>query len=252
MNDCIRSTLAGSGGLPVVLLPGTLCDGRMWRHQRAALGAQAPVLVGSMTGADSIQGLASGLLAALPPRFALAGFSMGGIVALEMLRQAPERIAGLALLDTNYGEDLPERAAAREGQVADALAGGLTGLVRGQLLPNYFAAANRDNPALAQEVVDMAEAVGELAFVHQARALGTRTESLGLLGEFAAPALVLCGKEDLICPVAMHEAMAAALPQAELVVVPDAGHMAPIEQPQAVSDALGRWLEHVLQKEVTP
>ncbi|WP_067104492.1 MULTISPECIES: alpha/beta fold hydrolase [Microbulbifer] len=252
MNECIRSTFAGrpGGGLPVVLLPGTLCDGRMWRYQRAALGQLAPVLVGSMTGADSMRALARDLLAELPPRFALAGFSMGGMVALEVLRQAPERIAGLALLDTNYWEDLPERAAAREVQVAGALSGGLARLVREQLLPNYFAAANRDNPALAQEVVDMAEAVGELAFARQARALGTRSESLGLLGGFARPALVLCGEEDVLCPPPAHEAMAEALPSAELVVVPDAAHMAPMEQPQVVADALCRWLEQVLQSEV--
>ncbi|GAB2518941.1 alpha/beta fold hydrolase [Microbulbifer agarilyticus] len=203
-----------------------------------------------MTGADSIQGLAQDFLASLPPRFALAGFSMGGIVALEMLRQAPERIAGLALLDTNYQADQPERAEARDAQVLAVMRDGVGDVVRKHLLPNYFAAANREDPVLAQTVIDMAEAVGELAFVRQARALGTRCDGLELLQEFSPPALLLCGDEDVICPVELHQDMATVMPQSDLVVVKNAGHMTPLEQPESVSEAMGAWLQKVIAKEV--
>ena len=203
-----------------------------------------------MTGAESIQGLAKDILASLPERFALAGFSMGAIVALEMLRQAPARIAGLALLNANYQADSSERAKAREGQVAAVLRGDLGNVVRGQLIPNYFAAVNRESEALAQTVVDMAESVGELAFARQARALATRVDGLDLLKNYSRPALLLCGEEDVICPVELHQNMAVAMPQSELVVVPNAGHMSPIEQPEAVADAMSRWLENVIANEI--
>lgn len=235
--------------MPVVLLPGMLCDARLWRHQVAALSGTATVQAGSVAGAITVNALAQTLLSLCPQRFALGGFSMGGIVALEMLRIAPERIAGLALVDTNCWADTAERAAMREAQVELVRGGGLCGLVREQLMPNYLADVNAENPGLQQEIESMAMSAGALTFVQQALALGTRADSLELLQKFKGPSLVLCGAEDKLCPPEGHREMAAALEDSSLHIIDGAGHFAPLERPAIVNSAMLDWVRQVQQKE---
>ena len=227
---------------PLVLLPGMMCDHRLWRHQLDALGAGRAVSVGDITAADSIAVLAASVLSQAPPRFALAGLSMGGIVAFEIWRQAPERVDRLALLDTNFRADAPERQALRNEQIARVQAGELEDILRDELKPNYLAAIHRANLSLLDEVLAMGLDLGPEVFVRQSVALRDRADSSATLGSIDCPCLVLCGDEDLLCLPELHSEMQRMIDGAELLVVPECGHLSTLEQPQAVNHALQRWL----------
>ena len=227
--------------LPLVLVPGMMCDARMWGDIPAAL-APRQVLHHLPTGAQTMAGLAQALLQAAPPRFALAGLSMGGIVAMEVLAQAPERVARLALLDTNPRAELPEVQARREPQLQRALAGGLRSVIADEMAPNYLA---RETPAqpILDLCIDMALGLGPEVFVRQSRALRDRADRQGALAAFTGPALVLTGAEDRLCPMDRHALMHRLMPQSRLVVIDGAGHLPTLEQPRETTAALIRWLE---------
>ena len=229
----------------LLLLPGMLCDERLWAAQVASLqGDCQSITVGDIGNADTMEALAQRLLAEAPARFALAGLSMGGMVALEMWRQASSqgRITRLALLSTNAHAELPDRHQLRDTLIAQALATGLAGVVQDALKPVYLAACNRGNQAILQTVFAMAMAQGLEVFQRQCRALQSRASSEATLASINVPALVLCGAEDQLCPVAAHQAMAAAIPGSELTVIEACGHLSTLESPEAVTSALRRWL----------
>lgn len=224
----------------VVLIPGMMCDARMWGGIPAAL---APHSVGHIlpTGADTMAALAARALAAAPPRFALAGLSMGGILAMEMLAQAPERITHLALLDTNPRAETAEVMARRGPQIARALSGGLAAVMRDEMKPNYLA-RGPDQGAILDLCLDMALDLGPEVFARQSRALAGRADRQAALAAFLGPALVLMGEEDRLCPRDRHDLMHALMPQSRLVILPGAGHLPPLEQPLATAAALAAWL----------
>jgi pimeloyl-ACP methyl ester carboxylesterase len=221
-----------------------MCDASLWSNQVAALGAHWHVSVGDITGADSVGEIAAQVLAAAPRSVAVAGLSMGGIVALEMWRQAPERIERLALLDSNFRADPPERQRLRDRQVADVAAGSLARVLREELKPNYLADCHRGNTALLDEVLGMGMALGADVFRRQSLALRNRPDSSTTLATITCPVLVLCGDEDRLCPPALHREMAALIPNAALDIVPRCGHLSTLERPNAVSAALRRWLTY--------
>jgi pimeloyl-ACP methyl ester carboxylesterase len=222
-----------------VLLAGNMCDARLWtRDVRAVLPGAVDA---DLTRDDTIAAMAERALAARAGTLLPVGFSMGGIVALAMAERAPERIAGLVLLDTNASADLPERAAARPRQQADVRAGALERVVVEELKPNYLAAANRGDAALLALLRDMALALGPEVFVRQSEALRTRPDLRHVLPALDAPVLLMCGAEDRLCPPEGHRALAADARAATLYVVPDAGHMLPLEQPAALAAALSSW-----------
>ncbi len=222
-----------------ILIPGNMCDARLWTTDvRAAL----PGAIDADTTADAtIDGMAARALALTDGPLLPVGFSMGGIVALAMARAAPGRIAELVLLDTNPSADLPERAAARPRQQAAVRAGGLERIVIGELKPNYLAAANRHDHALLDLLRDMALGLGPDVFVRQSEALRTRPDQSGVVQDLAVPVLIACGADDRLCPPAWHMAMAAAARDATLHVVPDAGHMLPLEQPRQLAAIIADW-----------
>jgi len=225
---------------PLWLLPGFLCDDDLWRDQLTGLADVAACTVAELGHAGSIAALARQVLDAAPPRFALAGFSFGGYVAQEIARQAPQRIARLALLDTSFHADTPERLAQR---LAANRAVGFPGTFRGmteQLLPSFVAADHLHDAALVQRINAMTLRQGREVFIRQ-NAM-RRADGAAALRALDCPALVLCGRLDVLTPPALHEAMAALMPQARLVVVEDSGHMSPMEQPAAVTRALRDWL----------
>lgn len=224
---------------PLVLIPGMMCDARMWGALPDALAPRA-VHHAMPIGAETMAGIAAGLLARAPQRFALAGLSMGGIVAMEMLRQAPGRIERLALLDTNPLAELPAVQARRAPQIARALAGDLAGVMREDMMPNYL--ADPGDGRLLDLCLDMALDLGPEVFRRQSLALRERAERTETLARFTGPALVLMGAQDRLCPRERHELMHALMPQSKLVVVPDAGHLPPLEQPGATLAALNEWL----------
>ncbi|MBL8582921.1 MAG: alpha/beta fold hydrolase [Rhizobiaceae bacterium] len=226
---------------PLVLIPGMMCDWRLFAPQLEALGRR-PVLLAAPTKHDTMEGLAAAILAFAPPRFALAGLSMGGIVAMEMLHQAPERIERLALLDTNPRAEAPEVQARRIPQIEKAMSGRLRAVLRDEMKPNYLA-NGPDRQRILDLCMEMAIVLGPEVFARQSRALAGRHDRQAALAAYRGPALVLMGVEDRLCPRDRHELMHSLMPQSRFVVVEDAGHLPTLEQPDAVTRELLAWLE---------
>lgn len=228
--------------LPLLLIPGLLCDAALWLHQRRVLAGQRRVQMIDHSTSGSIVALATTILRAAPPRFAIAGLSMGGYIVLEVARQAPDRVVRLALLDTNAHDDPPEAQERRQGQIEEAEAGRFDAVVE-SLLPALIAPANLSHPEVAGTMRAMAHRAGPAVFIRQQRAIMARRDQQALLPQLPMPTLVLCGALDALTPPAKHEQMAAALPNAQLVIVPGAGHLAPLEAPEPVTQAMLEWLE---------
>ncbi len=224
----------------VLYLPGMMCDARLWQPQTSVL--PYPAFHADTGKADNIETMATQALSVAPSKFALVGLSMGGILAFEIWRQAPERVSHMALLDTNPHADAPERRPIRMQQIEAVLAGGLREIAVEELKPLYLAEINRDNEALLQLLLDMALDLGPSVFEQQSVALRDRVDSVPMLGGIDCPTLVLCGAEDHLCPVEYHELMAERIPGATLEVVDNCGHIASLEQPDAVNSALRQLL----------
>lgn len=227
---------------PVVFLPGMMCDARLYTPQTTALSADRVVIHAPLTAFETVEALAAEILAHAPPRFALAGLSMGGIVAMEVLRQAPNRIAGLAVLDTNPLAEKPEVAERRTGQMARALAGELKYVMREDMKPNYLTDGPRRNQIL-DLCLDMALALGPEVFIRQSKALRARPDQTQTLKTFTGPALILCGEDDKLCPIERHDLMSSLMPQATYHVIKGAGHLPTLEQPDLTTTYIQTWLE---------
>jgi pimeloyl-ACP methyl ester carboxylesterase len=219
-----------------------LLDARMYSEQIAALSVAYSCRVGNITRSDSIERLAQDLLAEAPPRFALVGLSMGGIVALEVYRQARERITHLALLDTTPNADRPDRSELRLEQIAAVERGELPMLLQSSLKPQYLAMRNRELKSLLQSILQMGLDLGPDVFRRQSLALRSRRCSRDLLASIDCPTLVLCGREDQLCPMDVHLEMAAMIPRADLTVLSETGHLSTMEAPEAVTNALQQLL----------
>ena len=226
----------------LIFIPGNMCDARLWQEMSDLpdwAKADAPPL-----GQASISAMAAAVLAKLHGPVIPVGFSMGGIVALEMARQAPERVKAMVLIDANAGADLPERAALRPVQQARVRNGEMATIIADELKPAYLAAANRYDEALKQLLFDMAMDLGEDIFLAQSEALRTRHDLGPVLDTFAGPIAVMCGAEDRLCPPEWHEAKARRARDARLTIIAGAGHMLPLEKPAAFSAALISWLDN--------
>lgn len=227
---------------PLVLLPGMMCDARLFGPQIDEFSGERDVLVLPVDGADTIVELAARVLDLAPPRFALGGLSMGGIVAMEVIRQAPERVTRVAFLDTNPRAETPEVAAARAPQIEMAKAGRMREVMRDEMKPRYLAEGPRKREIL-DLCMEMAEALGPEVFIRQSRALRSRPDQQDALRAIEVPTLALCGRHDALCPVERHELIRDLVPGAVLEVIDDAGHLPTLEQPQATNTALRTWLE---------
>ena len=239
--------------LPTLLfLPGTLCDRRVWDKSVQALGRDWPSVFVDVRFETSISAMAAVALAAIEGSIIPIGHSMGGIVALDIWRQASERVAAIALFDTDAGADTPERRSKRDAQVSAAAQGSLREMVESQLLPAYFSltrdtqdSVQTSQAALSETVIAMALEQGANAFAAQATALAGRSDAWHLLDGINVPALIACGAEDRICLPETHVQMAARLPLAMATFrsIAAAGHFAPLEQPEATSRVLQSWLD---------
>lgn len=225
----------------IYLLCGILCDARTWQAQAEALRASHEVRVVSFDGHDSLAAMAADVLAGAPPRFALAGHSMGGRVALEIMRAAPERVERLALLDTGYEGVADGEAERRAPLVKLALDEGIDAIAATWALP-MLAPARRADAALVDDILAMVGRRSAQAYADHTRALLNRPDASTLLPRIACPTLVLCGLEDGWSPPARHREMARLIPHSQLRLVEQCGHMAPMEQPHAVLRALEEWL----------
>lgn len=227
--------------LPLLLVPGLLCSARLYAAQIAALWPHGPVTVADHRRDDTMEAIATRILADAPPRFALAGLSMGGYIAFAMMRLAPERIAKLALLDTSARPDAPEAKAGREKFIAMAQAGKLHDVVEA-LTPKFLHRDRAKDEGLKKIVRAMAHDTGPDAFVRQQKAIMSRPDSRPLLSEIGCPTLVLVGEGDELTPPELAREIAADILGSKLVVLPNCGHLSTIEQPEAVNSAMSHWL----------
>lgn len=227
----------------LVLLPGLLNDSTLWTHQLAHLSdAIDDIRVPDLTRHEAVREMAAAVLADTPERFALAGLSMGGYVALEIVRQAPRRVERLALMDTSAREDSAEQRRRRTGLLQLADMGKFKG-VTPRLLPMLVHPSRLDDAAVTVPIFEMAARVGRDGFIRQQKAILSRADSRALLATIDCPTLVLCGRQDRLTPLHLSEEMAAAIPGAELVVVEECGHLPALERPEPTTAALQRWLE---------
>ncbi len=227
----------------LVLLPGMMCDARLFAPQIAQFEQSFEIHVATLSGEDSLEAIVATALARIPfERFSLAGLSMGGIAAMELMAQAPERIERVAILDSNHLADAPERRSIRQRQIADVEAGKLRQVIVEEMKPHYLAEANRGDAALLELLIEMAIDLGQRVFVEQSLALMKRRDYSDVLAAWDKPLLLLCGEEDALCPPERHWTMADLCPQAELHIVAGAGHISTLEQPEEVNRLMGRFL----------
>ncbi len=226
---------------PLVLLPGMMCDARLFAPQINDLSRDTAVMVAPITQGERIEEIASGLLDVLPARFALAGLSMGGIVAMELLRRAPERITRIALMDTNPLAETPQTAAAYEPMIIGARAGRLDEVLRGFMRADFLAPGPQ-RLAVLNHVFEMGRDLGPEVLIRQVRALQRRRDQQATLRKCKVPALILCGAHDRLTSPKRHAFMAELMPSARLEVIADAGHLPTLETPEAVTEALRRWM----------
>ena len=226
--------------LPLILVPGLGCSARLYSPQLDALWRFGPITVADHTRDETMDAIATRILRDAPPRFALAGLSMGGFISLAMMRLAPECIDRLALLDTNARADVPERTAERERFIA-LVQRGRFAEVNAALTPRYLH-PNHRGERFVKLVEQMADDVGVEGFIRQQRAIMGRPDSRSMLPGIKCPTLVLVGDSDAATPPELSKEMADAIPGAKLVIVKECGHLSTIEQPAAVNAAMTQWL----------
>ena len=229
--------------MPILLVPGLVSSPRIFAPVVPALWRHGPVTLANHIRDDNMATIARRILAEAPPRFALAGHSMGGYIAFEIMRQAPERVARLALINTQARADTPEATTRRRSQIARAQTGEYRAILD-ELFPGFVHPSRRDDADLRRLVYDMGDDVGAEAFVRQQTAIMNRPDSQPLLAWIKCPTLVLTGDEDNTIPNSMSKEMADGIHGAKLVILADCGHLPQVEQPQAAADALVEWLRN--------
>jgi len=224
----------------LLLLPGLLNDAELWRDQITGLADVARCQVADLTQGESLRELAEQVLEIAEPTFALAGFSMGGYVAQEIARIAPERIQRLALIDTAVRPDTPERAAQRKATNAAAQRPGAFLGIADRLMASYVDPSRLDDKDLTGRIQAMTQRLGREVFLRQNGL--PREDGAAALRALRVPIVIICGEHDAITPLAGQHEMAHAIGCTHMVIIPNAGHMTPMEAPEAVNAALRRWL----------
>ena len=228
--------------LPLVMLPGMMCTGELYREQLGVFSAERAVQFLPLNSGQSVHKLAEQILLHAPAQFALCGLSMGGIVAFEVLRQAPERVKGLALLDTNPLAERDEIKQKRAPQIVKVQAGALLEVMRDEMKPNYLA-ENDGKKEVLDLCLRMALQLGSDVFISQSIALRDRPDQCDTLRSVAVPTLVMCGEQDKLCPVERHQMMHQMVAGSTLAIVQNAGHLPVLEQPKLSNEYLQAWLK---------
>lgn len=226
---------------PLVLLPGMMCDDRVFAPVIRAFGSERAIMVAPITQGDRIETIAAALLEQLPKKFALAGHSMGGIVAMELLKRIPRRITRLCLMNTNPLPESPAFAATREPLIVGAQAGRLEEVMR-DMIPPDFLAPGPNRVEIGNLLADMARDLGPDVFVAQSRALQRRPDQQGTLRKCKVPTRIICGDGDVLTPPRRHEFMAELIQDATLSIIEDCGHVPMLEQPEQTVQSLRGWL----------
>ena len=227
--------------LPILLVPGLMCSARLYAPQIPALWQFGPVVVADHRQDDSMAAIAKRILAMAPPRFALAGLSMGGYVAFLIAEKAPQRVARLALLDTSAQPETPRQTERRMPLIELAKKGRL-GEIVDALFPIVIHRDRHGDEELKRVVQAMAQETGAEAFIRQQKAIMTRPDARPFLASIACPTLVLVGEGDTLTPPALSQEIAAGIKGANLVVVPECGHLSTLERPDPVNEALIAWM----------
>jgi len=226
---------------PLVMIPGMMCDERIFAPQIEELVPKRSVHVADISKHDNISDLAADVLSHAPPKFCLVGHSMGGIVAMEICAQDPKRIEKLVLMDTNPLVELEVVKLKREPQISDALSGKLINVIRDEMKPNYLASSENQDIIL-NICLEMALSLGPKVFINQSRALQTRADQQSNIQSINIPVLIMCGSEDKLCTVERHEMMHNMISNSELKIINNAGHMPTLEQPSETTEVLKEWL----------
>jgi pimeloyl-ACP methyl ester carboxylesterase len=227
----------------LVLIPGTLCDERLWQHQKESLKNIADVKVADISQFDSITEMASAILREVQGDFSLAGLSMGGMVSIEIMRQSGERVKRLALLDTNPYAPTEEQVQTFQKYIDISKAGYFQDITPTYLLPNLIHPSKLTDKHLTSLIKDMALNIGPESYIRQLTALMNRSGSLDILSDIHCETLVLTGREDKLCSLALHEKMVELIPNAKLIVIEECGHLSTIEKGETVTNYLLEWLQ---------
>jgi pimeloyl-ACP methyl ester carboxylesterase len=238
---CILNSVIMPASTTLVLIPGLLCNEDLWSSQVAGLARFADSVVADVTKQETIAEMAAAVLDSAPAHFSLAGFSLGGQVALEIMSTHPDRVQQLALLSTTHGELLPVFVSAFQQAIETIEQGGFQSYLDG-VYPRYFSPAHTADPAFKRCFMEMAQAVGPEAGVRQMRALLGIKGTFPHLDQIHCPALILGGREDRRTTPAAHETLAREIPGSELVIVDQAAHFTTLEQPDIVTQAMQRWM----------
>ncbi|MFL2458891.1 MAG: alpha/beta fold hydrolase [Candidatus Pseudothioglobus sp.] len=225
----------------LVMVPGMMCDERIFSPQIEELSKNLEVTVADISSFPTVRELASDLLKKAPKSFSLLGHSMGGIVAMEIYSQEPNRIEKLILMDTNPKAELDEVKLKREPQIKDVREGKLLEVMRDEMKPNYLAESENKSSVL-DVCMDMALSLGPDVFINQSRALQKRADQLNTIQSINIPVLIMCGSEDKLCTVERHEMMHNMISDSDLKIINNAGHMPTLEQPRETTEVLKEWL----------
>ena len=223
------------------MVPGMMCDERIFSPQIEALSQNLEVTIADISNFSSVRELASDVLKKAPKKFSLLGHSMGGIVAMEIYSQEPNRIEKLILMDTNPKAELDEVKLKREPQIRDANKGKLLEVMRDEMKPNYLADSENQSSVL-NVCMDMALTLGSDVFTNQSRALQSRADQQNTIQSINIPVLIMCGSEDKLCTVERHEMMHNMISDSELKIINNAGHMPTLEQPEETTEVINEWL----------
>lgn len=227
--------------IPLLLLPGMMCTGALFREQTAHFSAERVVQNAPLNDHRFVHTLAQHVLEQAPPTFALCGHSMGAIVAIEVLRQAPARVKGIALMNTNPLTEIPSVRQKRHPQIVKVRSGGLLEVMRDEINPHYLADEEDSNDIL-ELCTDMAVELGRDVFLRQSLAMRDRPEQSKILRAIRVPTLILCGEYDKVSPLGRHQMMHQMVPGSTLAVVSDAGHLPVLEQPIESNRHIQAWL----------
>ena len=223
------------------MVPGMMCDERIFSPQIEALSQNLEVTIADISNFSSVRELASDVLKKAPKKFSLLGHSMGGIVAMEIYSQAPDRIEKLILMDTNPKAELDEVKLKREPQIREVNKGKLLEVMRDEMKPNYLAESENKRSVL-NVCMDMALNLGPDVFINQSRALQSRLDQQNTIQSIKIPVLIMCGSEDKLCPVERHEMMHNMISDSDLKIINNAGHMPTLEQPRETTEVIKEWL----------
>ena len=226
---------------PLVFIPGMMCDSRLFQPQISEFSKQYLVCIAPLSYSDSIEKISFEILRQLPPKFTLIGLSMGGILAMEIIKKEPERVMKIVLMDTNFKSETSETKSKRIPQIKLVNEGKLEAVMKKQILQNYLV-KNKKNQKILELCLKMAKELGKEIFINQSKALAARKNYKEILKKIKVPSLIICGRYDRLCPIEVHREMESLIKYSTLEIIPDAAHLPTLEQPSYLNKILKEWL----------